>query len=505
MRTLLLYPRFPKSFWSFDKAIELMGKKTQSPPLGLITVAAILPQEWEFKLVDLNIREVAEEEWAWAEIVMISAMIVQRADFFIQINEAKRRGKKVAVGGPFPTSFINDVQNSGADYLVLDEGEMTVPPFLEAIARGEQNGLFRSAEKPDIQKTPTPRYDLLELDAYMEMPVQFSRGCPFRCEFCDIIVLYGRKPRTKAPEQILRELECLYKLGWRGTTSMVDDNFIGNKRDVEKLLQVLKPWMAEKKYPFVFYTEASLNLAEHQKLMKLMTECNFDTVFIGVETPDKESLNLINKSQNLRAPISESVAAIKKAGMHITAGFIIGFDGEEAGAGRRVIQFVEENALPVAMFNLLQALPNTQLWYRLQKENRLIGDIDGNQTSLINFVPTRPIEEIAKEYVEGFWELYEPKRYIERSYRHFMQMENINRHLESIPFGWKEFKALTRIFWLQGVTRKTRWYFWYYLFKIMRFNRNMVPDYLLCCGLMEHFTEFRYLVRDQINAQLTKR
>jgi radical SAM superfamily enzyme YgiQ (UPF0313 family) len=235
MRVLLLYPRFPKSFWSFEEALELLNRKALLPPLGLITVAALLPQEWEFKLVDLNVRSVTEAEWGWADLVILSAMIVQKPDLLDQIQEAKGRGKRVAVGGPYATALPHEVV--GADYLILDEGEITLPLFVQAIERGEPTGVFRSSgERPDVTETPIPRYDLLDFKAYDNMSVQFSRGCPFQCEFCDIIVLYGRKPRTKSPEQLLAELQRLYDLGWRSGIFMVDDNFIGNKRNVKLLL-----------------------------------------------------------------------------------------------------------------------------------------------------------------------------------------------------------------------------------------------------------------------------
>ena len=336
---------------------------------------------------------------------------MQKKDFLEQVQETKRRGKPVAVGGPYPTAFLDEVQNSGADYLVLDEGEMTIPPFLAALERGEPSGIFRSVEKPDITQTPIPRYDLLELDAYLDMPVQFSRGCPFLCEFCDIIVLYGRKPRTKTPAQIIRELECLYDLGWRDQVFMVDDNFIGNKRNVKQLLRELKVWMAEKNYPFTFYTEASVNLAKEQELMELMVACNFIAVFLGIESPDESILTSTKKAQNLGNPLNESVKAINQAGLLIIAGFIIGFDGEKSGIGKHIVEFVEEVAIPIASLTILKAPPNTALWHRLEKEGRLLeqsGEI--NQTDLMNFIPTRPVEEVAHEYVEAFWQLYEPKQ-----------------------------------------------------------------------------------------------
>ena len=254
MRALLIYPVFPQTFWSYDKILELVDRKVLLPPLGMLTVAAILPQEWEFKLVDRNIRDVTEAEWAWADLVIFSAMIVQKQDMLEQIAEAKRRDKLVAVGGPYSTSLPDEPKAAGADFLILDEGEITLPLFVEAIARGETSGTFRTTEKPDITITPIPRYDLLELDAYDSMSVQFSRGCPFQCEFCDIIVLYGRKPRTKDPAQLLKELDYLYELGWRRSIFMVDDNFIGNKRNVKLLLQELKTWQEAHQYPFDFNT-----------------------------------------------------------------------------------------------------------------------------------------------------------------------------------------------------------------------------------------------------------
>lgn len=502
MRVLLVYPLFPKSILSFDKTMELIGKKVYSPPLGLITAAAILPQEWEFKLVDRNIREITEAEWAWAEFVMLSAMIVQKVDFHAKIIEAKRRGKAVAVGGPYPTAYPQQAEKGGAHYLVLDEGEMTIPMFLAALERGENTGVFRSTEKPDITQTPIPRYDLLELDAYYEMCVQFSRGCPFFCEFCDIITLYGRKPRTKNPIQIIRELEYLYELGWRGAVFMVDDNFIGNKRNVKVFLKALKIWIAEKNYPFFFFTEASVNLAKDLELIALMRACNFRHVFLGLETPDQDSLILTKKPQNINFPLRESVKTIHEAGLEISAGFIIGFDQEKPGAGERIVQFVEETDIPLAFFSMLQVLPNTALWHRLEKADRLLnqsGDI--NQSTLMNFIPTRPIEEIAHEYVEAFWQVYEPHKYLNRCFRHLIKLKPV-KHGSSIEFNWKTFKMLVRLFWQQGFVYKTRWAFWRYLFKIARFNSSLIVPYLSHCAVMNHVVEYRQIVRNQISSQL---
>jgi len=350
MKVLLIYPLFPKSFWSFEKTLELVGRKAMLPPLGLITVAGILPSQWELKLVDRNVEDITEAQWEWAEIVILSGMIVQKQDLLDQVTEAKRRGKKVAVGGPYATALHKEVEAVGADYLILDEGEITIPLFVSAVENGETSGIFRSnGERPDVTTTPIARFDLLKFDAYSEMAVQFSRGCPFQCEFCDIIVLYGRKPRTKSPEQMIAELEKLYELGWRRSIFMVDDNFIGNKRNVKLLLKELAPWMKEKGYPFTFATEASVDLANDQELMDLMTECNFGAVFLGIETPDTDSLTVTQKYQNTRDPLSESVQKIIKSGLRVMAGFIVGFDGEKSGAGDRIVNFVEKTTIPIAL------------------------------------------------------------------------------------------------------------------------------------------------------------
>ena len=506
MHILLIYPVFPQTFWSYDKILELVDRKVLLPPLGMLTVAAILPQEWEFKLVDRNIREVSEAEWEWAELVIFSAMIVQKSDLLEQIQEAKRRNKLVAVGGPYATSLPDEPKTAGADFLILDEGEITLPLFVEAIAKGATNGTFRTTEKPDITITPIPRYDLLELDAYDSMSVQFSRGCPFQCEFCDIIVLYGRKPRTKNPTQLLKELDCLYELGWRRSIFMVDDNFIGNKRNVKLLLKELKAWQEAHQYPFDFNTEASVDIASDPELMQLMVQCNFNAVFLGIETPDESSLQLTKKFQNTRSSLADTVDQIIRAGLRPMAGFIIGFDGEKKDAGKRIIDFVEEAAIPTAMFGMLQALPLTALWDRLEKENRLRSStrLDINQTTLMNFIPTRPIEDIANEYIEAFWTLYEPKTYLDRVYRCFLKLGTPQHKSTFTMPNWVDIRALAIVIWRQGIKRNTRWKFWHHLFGIFRHNPAVWEHYLTMCAHNEHFLEYRQIVRDEIEAQLAE-
>lgn len=508
IRALLLYPEFPPSYWSFEGILELVGRSALVPPLGLITVAALLPQEWEFRLVDCNIREPEEADWAWADIVLLTGMIVQRHSMLALIREAKRRDKTVAVGGPYVTSVPDDARRAGADFLVLDEGEITIPRFLSALEAGE-TGVTITAEgaKPDMTDSPVPRFDLLELDAYAELSIQYSRGCPFLCEFCDIITLYGRRPRTKTSDQILRELQAIHDLGWRGNLFMVDDNFIGNKKNVKTLLNVLAPWLRDREYPFSFTTEASVDLARDGELLQLMQASNFICVFLGIETPDVDSLVLTKKKQNTRMPLEEAVDTIAGAGLRVMAGFIIGFDGEKPRADERIVAFVERAAISQAFVSMLQALPNTGLSERLAREGRLLGDEDLagiNQTNLANFVPMRPMREIADEYVRCFSALYEPRRFLDRVYRQHLKIRRARTmgQRSQSKVGRRELRAAVTILWRQGIVRPTRFRFWRNLILMAVRNPAVLKSYLGTCAQFEHFGAFREIVRSDIEAQL---
>ena len=508
MKALLLYPQFPQSFWSYDRAMEMAGLKSVIPPLGIITVAALLPKDWEIRLCDRNVCLETEADWVWCDLVILSAMIVQKPDFRALIQKAVRSGKKVAVGGPYPTSVPQDALDSGANYLILDEGEMTVPKFLEALAQGQTEGIFRSIDKPDVTTSPMPRFDLLQMNAYFMMAIQFSRGCPFNCEFCDIITLYGRKPRTKEPQQALAELQTLYDLGWRGSLFIVDDNFIGNQRNVKRFLRELIPWVQQHNYPFTFITEASVNLAEDDELLQLMAEARFYAVFLGIETPDQDSLHATKKVQNTRNSLVEACYKINQAGLLIYAGFILGFDGERTGAGDRIQAFVEQTNIPQPMLGILQAVPNTALWSRLQREQRLIENISttatGDQNGLMNFVPTRPIAEIAKEYVEGFWMLYEPANYLSRCFEQCLSIK--------VTTGWQQtmklpfhigLRVVAQLIWHQGIRRpEIRGQFWHQLWTILWKKPQVLIMYLGLCLTGEHFWEYRILARERIAQQL---
>lgn len=514
MRILLIYPRFPKTFWSFDRAVELMGHQVLLPPLGLTTVAALLPQEWEFKLVDCNVREVSQDEWAWADLAILSAMIVQKKDLAHQIDLAKQHKCRVAVGGPFATSTPEAEELKAVDYLVLDEGEITLPMLVAALGRGATTGTFTAeGEKPDLSASPVPRFDLLDRHAYAMMAVQFSRGCPFQCEFCDIIVLYGRKPRTKTPPQLIRELECLYKLNWRGEVFLVDDNFIGNKRSVKLLLSELATWQKRHSYPFSFTTEASIDLASDEELMNHMVDSGFNRVFLGIETPDTTSLTGAGKHQNTRTPLLEAVDTITGKGVLVMAGFILGFDGERTGAGQRIVNFVNQSNIPVAMLGILQALPKTALWNRLEAEKRLI-KVDtkfeaGIQTNLLNFLPSRPMEEIAVEFIEAFDKLYEPNNYLKRIYDYSTMLGSKRSQLRTSLKGFlahlnrpAALAGVLTLFWNQGLRRNSRWLFWRYLIKTIVERPRVLDQYLWMCVLNEHFLEYRSVVREEVTSQL---
>jgi radical SAM superfamily enzyme YgiQ (UPF0313 family) len=502
MKALLLWPIIPNSFWSYQETLDLAGLKSTNPPLGLITIAAMLPPDWEIRLFDRNVAPETDADWEWCDLAIISAMIVQKADFRSLIQKGVNLGKRVAVGGPFPTSIPAFALESGAHYLILDEGECTIPLFLDAVARGETEGLFRSTEKPDITHTPTPRFDLLNLDAYLAITVQFSRGCPFQCEFCDIINLYGRKPRTKTPDQFLAELEVLYQMGWHRYIFIVDDNFIGNKHNAKLLLRALIPWMEAHNYPFIFLTEASVNLAEDDELIELMVKAGMTIVFMGIETPDTDSLLGINKVQNTRKSLVAACEKVTRMGLQIMSGFIMGFDNERAGAGKRIQEFIEAANIPIGQFSLLQALQNTALWTRLEREGRLTDGLGTfHQGEIMNFIPTRSVFEITEEYIDAFWQMYEPMPYLKRAFRCFRMM-NGWRSKHQRPITQHELRLYWWICWRQGVMRNTRFVFWWQLLVLAVSKPSLLYDYFTVLSVGEHFFKFRYEVRDRLLAQL---
>lgn len=418
---LMLYPLFSaESFWSFGESCKLMGVRRPAAPLGLITVAAMLPKSWTVKLIDCNTQPFGDEDLAWADVVFTGGMLPQQADTLRLIDMCRAAGKPVVVGGPDPTSSPHVY--ASADFQVLGEAEGVIDEFIAAWDSGARTGVFTAPKfQADVTKTPVPRFDLLKFEDYLYLGVQYSRGCPFTCEFCDIIELYGRVPRTKTTEQMFVELETLYGMGYRGHLDFVDDNFIGNKKSLRQFLPQLAEWQRTHGYPFEFSTEASVNLADDPELLVLMGAANFFGIFVGIESPDPATLVAMRKKQNTRRNIAESIHKIYAAGILVTAGFIVGFDSEKVSMADAMIEFIEEAAIPVAMVGLLYALPNTQLTRRLAKEGRLhpghdvAPTIGADQcTSGINFDPLRPLRDILTDYKRVLEHVYSPAAYARR-------------------------------------------------------------------------------------------
>ncbi len=424
VRCLLIYPRFSEfSFWNFSYIARIKGARYNMPPLGLLTVAALLPSNWEFRLADLNTCDLDKSLVDWADVVMTGGMITQRLETLRLIKMAHDHGKPVVVGGPDCTSVPNWYHE--ADFLVLDEAEITVPDFIKAWESGAKSGRFGAhGKKPDVTRSPIPRFDLARFSNYMYIGLQCSRGCPYNCEFCDIIELYGRVPRFKTPDQILAELDTLYRAGYRGHVDFVDDNFIGNKKAAKELLTRLIAWSEERGWPFFFSTEATITLAADPVMLDLMKRCDFRGVFVGIETPDPAVLRQTQKKQNTLKPIADSIRKINEAGMMVLAGFILGFDEEKSGAGDALVACVEATRIGVAMTGLLASLPNTQLERRLIREGRQLHRPESGpgmrpeeldqMTAGLNFVTRRPRIEVLKEYRAVLKRIYSPKSYFER-------------------------------------------------------------------------------------------
>ena len=428
MKVLMLSPRMPLSFLSFSKAIRRRGCKAPYPSLSLITVAALLPREWQLRLVDMNVEAVTEPMWDWADLVMISGLIMQRENMLALIREAKDRGKTVVAGGAYPSTMPEEVFQGGVDFLIKGEGENTIPLFLEALAERRPGGLIESDTWPDLADSPIPRYDLLNLKAYSVLCIQTSRGCPHDCEFCDVVQLYGRRTRYKEPHQVIAELETIYHLGWRGPVFVCDDNFIGNKTRTRALLKELILWSKSHGEPFVFQTQATVSLGEDVALIDLMTEANFAEVLLGIESPDKEALTISDKHHNRLASMEEAINRIKANGLSIVGSFILGMDGEKPGAGDRIIALIEATNIPLVLINLLQPIPSTRLWQRLKREGRLLEERFQEASNFGTFgmgtffIPQRPEEQVISEYLKVWTTAYEPRRFLERTYRYFLDM-----------------------------------------------------------------------------------
>jgi radical SAM superfamily enzyme YgiQ (UPF0313 family) len=430
---LLVYPRFDAvTFWNFKRTAEVFGAKYPAPPLGLITVAALLPRSWSLRLINRNTEELSDDDLEWADLVLTGGMLPQQSDTLDIIDFCHARGKPVVVGGPAVTSSPHLYR--AADFRVLGEAEGIIDKFIAAWEAGARQGEFEAEKfQVDVTTSPIPRFDLLKFDDYLHIGVQFSRGCPFTCEFCDIIELYGRVPRAKSNAQMLAELDELYRLGYRGYVDFVDDNLIGNKKAVKAFLPELESWLEAHDHPFRFTTEASLNLADDAEFLKLMNRANFIGVFVGIESPDTATLIAMRKKQNTRRNIAESIHKIYAAGLFVTAGFIVGFDSETQSMADAMIELIEEAAIPICMVGLLYAVPNTQLTRRLDKEGRLHAeperpDLSADQCTMgLNFETLRPREEILADYKRVLERIYDPAAFAGRLQRLAKMLDNSGR------------------------------------------------------------------------------
>ncbi len=414
MKALLIYPEFPDTFWSFRYALKFIHRKASSPPLGLLTIAAMLPEEWEKKLVDMNVESLDDDDLRRADLVFVSAMSVQKESVKGVIARCKTTGVRVVAGGPLFTTEHEAFRD--VDHLVLNEAEITLPRFLEDFRNGNAGHFYTTDQWADIRKTPIPLWGLINMKRYASINIQYSRGCPFNCEFCDITLLCGRTPRTKDKDQLIRELESVYASGFRGQVFFVDDNFIGNKKKLkEEILPAIIEWMERRRHPFSFNTQASIELSDHKDLMQLMVRAGFDVVFIGIETPHEQSLAECSKFQNKNRDLLASVRNIQQSGLEVQGGFIVGFDNDPLTIFDTQIRFIQASGVVTAMVGILIALPRTQLYERLKKEQRLLKETSGNNTDFsTNFIPRMDYDLLINGYRKVLSTLYSPRHYYER-------------------------------------------------------------------------------------------
>jgi radical SAM superfamily enzyme YgiQ (UPF0313 family) len=458
MKALLVYPSYPDTFWSLKYALRFISKKASHPPLGLLTVAAMLPKEWEKKLVDMNIETLRDKELAWADLVFVSGMSVQKTAAKEVITRCKKLGTTIVAGGPLFTTAYEEFED--VDHLVLNEAEITLPPFLEDLKNGCAKHTYTSHELPNIQTTPIPLWELITMKKYATMSIQYSRGCPFNCEFCNIAVLYGRKVRTKSKAQIVAELEDLHSQGWRGDVFLVDDNFIGNKGKLKKeILPALIEWMEGNKHPFAFNTEASIDLSDDEELMRLMVKAGFDSVFVGIETPNEESLAECNKVQNKNRDLVACVKKIQRSALCVTGGFIVGFDNDPPSIFEKLSAFIQESGIVTAMVGLLNAPRNTKLYQRLVAEGRLLRDVSGDNTDFsINFIPKMDYQLLIRGYENILSRIYSPEPYYKRVREFLRDYKPLQK--KAFRFHFNHLGAFFKSIVFLGIMEKERVYYW---------------------------------------------
>ena len=480
---LFVYPKFPPSYWGFKYALDFIGKKSSMPPLGLLTIAGMFPDNYNMRVVDMNVDTLTDADLEWADLALTSTMIVQKESLYDVVERCNRADVPIIAGGPHPTSYYDNIKeecNGTVNHFLFGEVEEIFEDFLIDFESGAAKEVYKETRKPDITKTPPPRYDLIDINAYGSMALQFSRGCPFNCEFCDITKLFGRVPRTKSNEQMLSEFEMLYKLGWTGSMFVVDDNFIGNKRDAMRLLPAVKEWQEERGFPFSLYTEASVNLVEIPEMLDAMSIAGFNMVFLGIETPNEDALITTSKGQNTSKEedagsyLLHAIRKIQHKGMEVTGGFIIGLDGDTEFDSH--IDFIQEAGIPMAMAGLLTALKETDLWHRLKQEDRLLIESSGNNTDMsLNFVPEMPRDQLIQEYRRVISTLYDPtlKNYFDRCYTMLKHIPYKSHNVRSIH------KDEVRAFFLsikRQIFSKQGYQYAKFILKVLKNYRKMFPE-----------------------------
>ncbi len=456
MKILLLYPPTPETFWSFKHVLPFVSKRATFPPLGLLTLAALLPAEWDLRLVDLNVEPLSDDDLRWADYVMLSAMIVHKSAVADLVERCRQFSKPVIAGGPLFSTGRAAFPN--IHHFVLGEAEEIMPQLIDDLRAGTLLPLYAAPNRPDITRSPVPRWDLINPRHYVTMAVQFSRGCPFDCEFCDIPVMSGHVPRTKTPSQLVAELEQLRLCGWKDMVFVVDDNFIGNKKQTKTLLRELIAWRARTGAPMGFLTEASANLADDSELCELMVRAGFKKVFVGIETPSAQSLEECRKLQNCHRDLVETVKILQRAGLEVMGGFIVGFDHDGTDIFKRQFEFIQRSGVVTAMVGLLNALPETRLYRRLMKEGRLESDTTGNNTEAkLNFRPKLSREFLINGYRDLMKRLYEPRHYYQRIRTFLERHKHCGPHLR---LSRPDLEAFVKSLWLLGIWHRGRLAYW---------------------------------------------
>jgi radical SAM superfamily enzyme YgiQ (UPF0313 family) len=509
-RCLLIQPKFSKfSSLNYVDVCKIVGAKYPTPPLGLMTVAALLPQNWIFKLIDINVEPLMEKYFEWADIVCTGGMLSQQPGILSIIEKAHQNNKKVVVGGPEPTSQPQLYQM--ADYLVLGEGENTIPIFIKDLENGCLNGEYKSTEMADMTEAVVPMFDLIRFSDYLMMGMQFSRGCPYNCEFCNVIELFGKRSRTKTVKQVINELQYLYNLGYRGHIFFVDDNFLGNRTCVEELLLTIGEWSEENKHPFYFAAEATINLANDDKLLQMMRDVDFRYISIGIETPEDDILKMAQKKQNINKPITEIIKKIYSYGIVVDACFILGFDNETERTANKMIKCIQDAGICMAMVGTLFALPNTQLSRRLRRESRLfeegttVRDIDteiDQMSSGLNFKTTRARTDIFRDYIKILKFIYDPVNYYKRLNYMGLNLKRNSKHKPGIAKMLNISKAFLKVIGKVGFNKTTGSLYWKMLFTILLKNPKAIESVVSLAAMYIHFARHSQFIIKLINEKI---